>query len=689
MSVDEAFEFDPQVIARKGRLPAGDTRPAPSVWEGISANFRVTRDDQKGHTEEERAAAAAPILQALRERGINGDRIWGYKNSKGYGDALNYDQMFTDLDAVRRKDPTAFPDVPNTRAEWERKWPEAMRARQAKDADTAGRAGVLPWLAGGAAASMTDLPNVASMFVTGGGTLLWSVSKNVLVNGAVEALEQPSVNAERRLQGRPELTGEERLEGVGLAMVGGAAMDVGGRVVGKVAGAAGGVAGKAVGAVADRYNPIDRQMGRALAGAELDKASNAEILARFDAAVPEHLRTPDQQAARDVFERGAEIDDASPFARTHEAAAAHAKMVDEAMARLVGGASGPARPRASVGQGSNIDAYLAAVKRQESGGNANAQSGTSSASGYYGFTNGTWVDTYRQAFPNSGLSKEAILRRKGDVQLQERLMRKLSEESAAWLGRNGFEADPGNLYVVHHLGQGGANTVLRAADDAPLARILPADVIRANPHMRDMTAGEFRQWAAERMGQRAASGGGGDASVRGMADEDPAVVAARNADLNAESPALHLDDERIDPTVLDGMDAPISAVPELRRDLFPDEESWRAAQAVVDAEALGIGSEAIWHDARAAADTDALPPVPAGYVRMWHGGFAGTEAKQAGDGGRWFSSSRTYAENFGNETGNKKLFFVDIRQDDPLIDAFNIDEFNNVARGVTANVELP
>jgi len=56
-------------------------------------------------------------------------------------------------------------------------------------------------------------------------------------------------------------------------------------------------------------------------------------------------------------------------------------------------------------------------------------------------------------------------------------------------------------------------------------------------------------------------------------------------------------------------------VPELRRDLFPDENSWREAQAVVDAEALGMGSEASWHIGRVAADADALPPVSPENVR--------------------------------------------------------------------------
>jgi len=378
-------------------------------------------------------------------------------------------------------------------------------------------------------------------------------------------------------------------------MAGGAALDVGGRIV-----------GAGIGAAADRINPIDRRMARALAAAELDKASPAEIMARFDAAMPEHLRTPEQQAARAVFERASEIDAESPFARTHEATAAHQQRVDEALARLVQGATGPTRPRAATGAagggGDGIEAYLAAARRQESSGNANARNPRSSASGLYQFTDSTWVATYKAVFPGSGLSNAAILARKGNVDLQDRLMRRFTEANGQWLQRNGFQADPGNLYVVHHLGQGGANTVLRAAPDMPLERLLSADVIRANPHMRGMTAGEFRAWAAERMGQR-----GGPSEVTGvvpgaraMTDEDPAMRVRDEADMMAERPMVRADGESIDPAALDGLDgfdAPAPAAPLLLRDRFPDDASWRLAQARVDAEALGLDApDVTWRD---------------------------------------------------------------------------------------------
>lgn len=599
---EDALEIDQQVIARKGRMPAGDTRPAPSVWEQTAAAFRTARDDQPTHQNEERIAAYGEVTKALTERGYAHDRYWNVQN-RGYGDPVNFARVWADVEAERRKDATAFAELPKTQVAFEQQWKAQMRERQTRDARTVQQSGWLPWLAGGAAGAMTDPINVGSMAITGGGSLLVSAARSALINGVVEGIEQPLVNVEREAQGRPELTWKERAAGVGIAMAGGAALDVGGRI-----------AGKAVGAVANRIDPIDRQMGRALAGAELDKASPAEILARFDASVPEHLRTPEQQAARDVFERATEIDDASPFARTHEATAEHQRKVDEALARLVRGGNEPARARGASGPVAGIEAYLAAARRQESSGNPNARNPRSSASGLYQFTDSTWIATYKAVFPGSGLKNEAILARKGNVELQDRLMRRFTEANAGWLQRNGFEADPGNLYVVHHLGQGGANTVLRAAPDMPLERLLSADVIKANPRMRGQTAGEFRQWAAERMGQRGASEVTG---ARAMPDEDPAIRALDEADMMAQRPVVRADGESIDPTMLDGMDAPAPAAPLLARDLFPDDASWRLAQARVDAEAMGLDApDMTWRDvlpdeamqvqARQAADARAV-----------------------------------------------------------------------------------
>jgi hypothetical protein len=116
-----------------------------------------------------------------------------------------------------------------------------------------------------------------------------------------------------------------------------------------------------------------------------------------------------------------------------------------------------------------------------------------------------------------------------------------------------------------------------------------------------------------------------------------------------------------------------------------------AGKAFDDPAGDGIAKAAddAWHDIEAQIlSGPALPPVPQDHVRMWHGGGAGTEAKAAGDGARWFSTNREYAANYGNDAGDKSLFYVDVPVNHSLLQPFNIDEFNNVTR-LTANVELP
>jgi len=63
---EDALEIDQQVIARKARMPAGDTRPAPPLLDQVTAAFRTSRDDQPTHIDEERQSAYTAIANALQ-----------------------------------------------------------------------------------------------------------------------------------------------------------------------------------------------------------------------------------------------------------------------------------------------------------------------------------------------------------------------------------------------------------------------------------------------------------------------------------------------------------------------------------------------------------------------------------------------------------------------------------------------
>jgi hypothetical protein len=99
------------------------------------------------------------------------------------------------------------------------------------------------------------------------------------------------------------------------------------------------------------------------------------------------------------------------------------------------------------------------------------------------------------------------------------------------------------------------------------------------------------------------------------------------------------------PAALDAERAPIAGperiadVPELRRELFPDETSWRIAQAGHDAEALGvppaITRQSVWNDARASLEGAKSGEIPGA---LYHPDLGPIDVKwgEAGDPDRAF-----------------------------------------------------
>lgn len=167
------------------------------------------------------------------------------------------------------------------------------------------------------------------------------------------------------------------------------------------------------------------------------------------------------------------------------------------------------------------EAYYAAIKRSESKNDPNAQSATSSASGYYGFTDPTWRSLV-QKYPEAGLTADG----KNDPAQQERAIRLLTAENERQLENAGIPATNGNLYAAHFLGAGAAPRVLNAPDGAAIEGLVPASYIAANPFLKGMTVGQFKQWTNEKSSGGGGGGGGGtlgDAAItsRDVTDTRP------------------------------------------------------------------------------------------------------------------------------------------------------------------------
>lgn len=138
------------------------------------------------------------------------------------------------------------------------------------------------------------------------------------------------------------------------------------------------------------------------------------------------------------------------------------------------------------------------IRGAESSGNDQADNPRSSADGRYQFIDSTFRRLYQRVYgrdPGEHPPREV----KNDPAVQERLMDALMDENEAALRRGHHPLTPGNLYLAHVVGAGGANSVLQNPN-ASAEATLGAAVIAGNPQFRGMTNAQVAQWAAQRMG---------------------------------------------------------------------------------------------------------------------------------------------------------------------------------------------
>ncbi|MFC3786689.1 GNAT superfamily N-acetyltransferase [Sphingopyxis italica] len=426
-----------------------DDMPAASGWEGFKAGFRTARDDWPGQSNDELIAAYGPILAALKpETGKDeGSYVWVGHNSGG----INETAVFADLAKVRARNPDFLPDIPDT--------PDAFRAsvtartkeRRAVDAQTLERTEGIAGYAGGFAGAALDPINLMTLPAGGmGSTVARRIIGEAAVNVATEAVEQPMIAAERAKRGETLTTGEA-------------------------------VTNVAVAGVA----------GAVIQGGIVEPAS-AFLKRRREGRL-----TPTERAAVNVVEREAEVDATSPF-RPGPATEAHRERVAEAE-RVLNGEQ-PPRPARPVDPVVSREALKARIRRAESSGDDTAQAATSSAYGRYQFVSKTWLTYYKRRYGSQGLSDDQILAKRSDGQLQEALMDDLIRDNERALASIGARATPGNLYLAHFAGSGGAKAILRAAPDTPVSRILGKRAVAANPFLKDMTADDVIRWAHRKVG---------------------------------------------------------------------------------------------------------------------------------------------------------------------------------------------
>jgi hypothetical protein len=138
----------------------------------------------------------------------------------------------------------------------------------------------------------------------------------------------------------------------------------------------------------------------------------------------------------------------------------------------------------------------------ESGGNATAKNPNSSATGAAQFISSTWLDTLGRHRPDlvQGRSPEEILALRNDPQLSREMAAAYAADNGRIISQAGYEVTPGSTYLAHFAGPQGAVKVLQSDPSAPVGDVLGAAVVKANPFLARMTAGDLQAWAAKKVG---------------------------------------------------------------------------------------------------------------------------------------------------------------------------------------------
>ncbi|HYM31807.1 MAG TPA: hypothetical protein VEU47_10930 [Candidatus Cybelea sp.] len=138
----------------------------------------------------------------------------------------------------------------------------------------------------------------------------------------------------------------------------------------------------------------------------------------------------------------------------------------------------------------------------ESGGDPNAQNPNSSAVGAGQFIAPTWLSVIKEHRPDlaQGRSDDDLLAMRSDPDLSRQMVDAYAADNGQILAKNGFPVTPGTQYLAHFAGPQGAVSVLQADSNTPVSSILGQNVVKANPFLAQMSAGDLIAWAGRKMG---------------------------------------------------------------------------------------------------------------------------------------------------------------------------------------------
>lgn len=570
----------------------GAPAPPPDNFDVIAASYRLSVDEQ---AKEQRVrlddAYEGVIGEIARRRGKVSPTAFrtaislapNYDEySRKYDGAAVWQAIESDRAAARAAGaPDPWPDLPKTLKQFEL---GVLRRNGARDADEAtlarasGFLGTAAAFLGGTAGEMTDEVNVALLPLGGPGkTVARRIIGESLIGALTEGAQTPARFRTKAALGE-EMTMGDAARNITLALVGSGLVQGTGEVVGAL-----------VQAGARRMSGpearLERRITAALEAADPDEDPMqivADVIAAEDPALAGAIITaqrgelgPEEKGALAELQRAAELDQANPYAPIGDGRVQFeddlTRSLDDILARVEQTAplapppNAPRRaavpePAASAVRAGRFDLgnYLARNRSAESSGNDLAQAETSSAFGRYQFLKETWVEFYKKTYGETGESRAAILRKRADGDVQDRVMQTFTEANLARIERAGFARTEGNAYLAHFLGVEDALKVLRASPDAPVRGLVTQASIDANPGVfkKITSTSELVAWAHRKMGGGAASipAGGGRVSAQGEVSqgavlrEEAARLQREAADIAGLGPVQF---ERFDPDEID------------------------------------------------------------------------------------------------------------------------------------------
>lgn len=661
LSVQETYgngRGDPRPVALPEPVSSGDI---------MGAHWTVDRQDIVGQTKIERDKYGQIAAEIDAHDGVSAlQSIFmprhGTPDLIGGNTAYDKDAIWRDVQRIRQTNPDFLSSTPaRNAAEFDAWLLDRSKRERAAAQSVIGRQSGLAQNALGFGTDLvtgfTDPVNLGTLPIGGGGkTLVATMARDALLNGAIETVELPMV-AHHRAELGENMTAVDMAAEVGMAAVGGAAF--GGALHG---------AGKGASAAARAIGDSDagKAVGRALTPlalrtADLGTVSDGDVAAAFSRAVPAEIRTPEQQAALHVIERQSEIDAANPFVDTPAARDLHADRLEAALAAIqtVGdpdAAPLSLTPRTPVSQNVSrgnaplvtgdaaVSTVIARIGRVENAsGGGDVRNPRSSATGKYQFTDRTWLNYYKRELGAGGMTDAQILAKRADGATQDLLMQSLTQDNARFLHSIGQAETAGNLYLTHFAGPGGARRILEAEAGTPIERVLSAEAIAANPFLRGKTAGDVVDWAHAKMGEPSI----GADRVRIVADGGDDAVRLAQQELDSatlEAAVARATGERVDAPI----DTAIDAVPHID---VADEVALKPRGA--GETARPAGAEAVPRETGSDVPRDG---VPASASMLYHGTRGDwADANPNGMGMTFFGENADIAQRYAQGGGGRRM----------------------------------